>query len=336
MKNRNFHPSSRFGGPGKGGPSSRPGGPRRFGGRPGGSASGRPSGFSPRPGGGQPREAVNQASIQSRDRRKVGHRLFLLKKAKEMVREAYTGKGASLIQAIRAIDDLDSAKSLLFTRMDEWFKINFPEFSIESEETYAKIVSNFGSRESIDFGKLSEIAGEAKATTLASRANESFGSPLTIQQANALRDLSHAVIALGESRRQLEKFVGAEADAVLKNVAHLSDALVAARLLSAAGSLEKLAEMPSSTIQVIGAEKSLFKHLRTHGRSPPPKHGLIFQSPLLRSAPKDQRGRIARALAGKLAIAAKADCFTGNFIAPLLKEQLEERLAEIRRGKGKA
>lgn len=253
-----------------------------------------------------------------------------------MVREAYTGKGASLIQAIRAIDDLDSAKSLLFTRMDEWFKINFPEFSIESEETYAKIVSNFGSRESIDFGKLSEIAGEAKATTLASRANESFGSPLTIQQANALRDLSHAVIALGESRRQLEKFVGAEADAVLKNVAHLSDALVAARLLSAAGSLEKLAEMPSSTIQVIGAEKSLFKHLRTHGRSPPPKHGLIFQSPLLRSAPKDQRGRIARALAGKLAIAAKADCFTGNFIAPLLKEQLEERLAEIRRGKGKA
>ena len=79
----------------------------------------------------------------------------------------------------------------------------------------------------------------------------------------------------------------------------------------------------------MGAEKALFKHLKNK-RISPPKHGIIFQDPMINTAPLGKRGKIARALAGALSIAAKADFYTKNFIAPKLKEDLEGRLAQIR------
>ena len=115
-----------------------------------------------------------------------------------------------------------------------------------------------------------------------------------------------------------------------KNISTLIEPLLTARLISLAGGLEKLAKMSASTIQVIGAEKALFKHLRTGTQ--PPKHGLIFQSPLINAAPLHQRGKISRALATKLSIAAKADWFTGRFIADKLKATLDARLKQIREG----
>jgi len=98
-------------------------------------------------------------------------------------------------------------------------------------------------------------------------------------------------------------------------------------LIAQAGGLSKLASFPSSTVQVIGAEKALFKHLRSG--SPPPKHGLIFQHVLISTSPKHARGKIARALAAKIAIAAKADAYSHNFIAEKLKEQFEARAKDI-------
>ncbi|RLI27874.1 MAG: C/D box methylation guide ribonucleoprotein complex aNOP56 subunit, partial [Candidatus Hecatellales archaeon] len=92
--------------------------------------------------------------------------------------------------------------------------------------------------------------------------------------------------------------------------------------------LEELARLPSSTIQVLGAEKALFRALRRGGR--PPKHGIIFQHPFIHQAPRWQRGKIARALAGKISIAAKVDVFSGNRIGDRLKADLEKRVAEIR------
>ena len=96
------------------------------------------------------------------------------------------------------------------------------------------------------------------------------------------------------------------------------------------GGLERLAKLPASTIQVIGAENALFKHLKTG--SLPPKHGIIFNSAYIRSAPFEQRGRIARSLAAKLSIAAKADFYTGNFIAGKLKADLDKRVKAIQDG----
>ena len=116
---------------------------------------------------------------------------------------------------------------------------------------------------------------------------------------------------------------------VAPNVTALVGPLLGARLLSLAGSLEELAKLPASTIQVLGAEKALFRALRTGGK--PPKHGVIFQFPEIRRSPRWQRGKIARALATKLAIAARVDYFTGRYIGDELKKKLMERIDEIKK-----
>ena len=105
------------------------------------------------------------------------------------------------------------------------------------------------------------------------------------------------------------------------NIRAVAGALLGARMISLAGGLQNLAMRPASTIQVLGAEKALFRSLKTGAR--PPKHGLIFQHTLLHDAKRWQRGKIARVIAGKLAIAARADAFgEGHYIGDRLKETL--------------
>lgn len=112
--------------------------------------------------------------------------------------------------------------------------------------------------------------------------------------------------------------VSARADEVMPNVSALIGGLVAARLLSRAGGLSELARMPGSTIQVLGSEQALFSHLRAG--TPPPKHGIIFQHRRVHNAPKEVRGRVARVLAAKLAIAARLDYYRGVLVPEFIEE----------------
>lgn len=139
-------------------------------------------------------------------------------------------------------------------------------------------------------------------------------------------EMARAILSLRESRSGLENNVAKAAASIAPNLSSLAGPILAARLISRAGSLKHLSEMPSSAIQVMGAEKSLFKHLK--GSAPSPKHGLIYRHPTIISAPKRLRGKIARALAGKFAIAAKLDYF-GAGASTDLKTSLDKRLAEI-------
>src|SRR5207249_11850227 len=107
--------------------------------------------------------------------------------------------------------------------------------------------------------------------------------------------------------------------------------IIAARLVTLAGSVEDLARAPAGTVQLLGAERALFRHLRTGSR--PPKHGVLFQHPLVHRAPTWQRGAIARALAGRIAMAARADAYTKRRIAPDLLRSLDSAVIEIRRRK---
>jgi nucleolar protein 56 len=141
-------------------------------------------------------------------------------------------------------------------------------------------------------------------------------------------DLASAIMNLRESRLKIEDSLNSSIYSIAPNLSSLAGPLLAARLMSRAGSLHRLSQMPSSTIQLIGAEKSLFKHLK--GKAPSPKHGLIYRHPAILNAPKKLRGRLARALSGKLAIAARIDYHSG-VIWPELKETLDKRLSEIRR-----
>ena len=248
-------------------------------------------------------------------------------KAKAGVQRAFSQKDASLIHAVRAIDDLDEVKSLLSQRLGEWIKINFPELAL-SEERMAEVFAEFGAKEFFEQQKLAEVLNEQKAKEVIEKARASYGAKFDEHDASAVRGIAKLVKELFKARKELVEFIQVKAKQAMPNISLLVEPLLAARLVSTAGGLDKLAGMPASTIQVIGAERALFKHLRTG--SLPPKHGIIFQSTLINAAPLAHRGKIARALAAKLAIAAKADFYTGNFIAPKLKQDLDKRLAQIR------
>ncbi|MFG1530328.1 MAG: ATP-binding protein, partial [Thermoplasmata archaeon] len=102
---------------------------------------------------------------------------------------------------------------------------------------------------------------------------------------------------------------------------------LAARLLARAGGLARLSRLPAGTIQVLGAERAFFEHLR--GRAPPPRHGLLFLHPRIQSAPRSERGKLARALAGKAAIAARLDA-SGAPIRPDLRAAFDARATQVR------
>ncbi|MFH1750391.1 MAG: NOP5/NOP56 family protein [Candidatus Micrarchaeota archaeon] len=252
----------------------------------------------------------------------------LISKAKSKVREQLTRKDILLIQAVRTLDDIDKAKSLLLERLTEWFKVNFPELEIQSEEQFLKLLSLAGSKETLEKAHMEEALGADRAQKMHSLIGGSMGAPFDASDSKIIMQFAKRLHELFLLRKDIEEYIGVEAKVTLKNLSFLVEPVLAARLISTAGSLENLAKMPASTIQVIGAEKALFKHLRSGTR--PPKHGVIFQAPMVGTAPLKQRGKMARALSTKLTIAAKADFYSHNFIADKLKADLERRMKEIR------
>lgn len=255
-------------------------------------------------------------------------RAQLIEKAKSQVREQLTRKDILLIQAIRSLDDIDKAKALLLERLTEWFKINFPELEVPNEELFLKLLEVLGSKEKINKAKIVELMGEERAEKIVEISKGSMGAPFDESDSAMISNYARQLLELFTLRKQITGYIEKEGVITFRNIAYLTDPVLAARLVSTAGSLANFAKMPASTIQVIGAEKALFKHLRSGTR--PPKHGVIFQAPMVGTAPLKQRGRIARALSTKLTIAAKADYYSHNFIAEKLKEDLEKRLKEIR------
>lgn len=146
--------------------------------------------------------------------------------------------------------------------------------------------------------------------------------------------LAKAILSLRESRQATEMDVSGTVQALAPNLSTLAGPILAARLISRAGGLSRLAQMPSSRVQVMGAEKSLFKHLR--GIAPSPKHGIIFRHPAVIGSAKKLRGKVARTLAAKLAIAARLDYFGAGF-SPDLQASLDARLRDIKqRGRNKS
>lgn len=144
-----------------------------------------------------------------------------------------------------------------------------------------------------------------------------------------MRVFCNQILDLFKLRDRAEKHLEDLMKDVAPNMSFLMGSTLSAKLISIAGSLNRLAMMPSSTLQVLGAEKALFRALKTGAR--PPKHGIIFQYAPIHQAPRWQRGKIARALSGKVSIAARIDAFKGEFRGEALKKELEKRIDEIKR-----
>ncbi|MCS7123919.1 MAG: C/D box methylation guide ribonucleoprotein complex aNOP56 subunit [Candidatus Bathyarchaeota archaeon] len=251
--------------------------------------------------------------------------------AKLKVKGAVEKRDLLVAQAIQSLDDLDKTINLFMSRVREWYGVHFPELDrlLEKHETYVRLVVNFGNREGFHAERLEkEGLPRQKAEQIDNAAKSSMGADLSDRDLAQIQALARTVLGLYDLRESMEKYIDDVMEEVAPNVKALTGALLGARLIALAGGLANLAKMPASTLQVLGAEKALFRSLKTGTR--PPKHGIIFQHPYLHEAKKWQRGKIARALAGKLAIAARTDVFGGRYIGEELKADLEKRIEEIR------
>jgi nucleolar protein 56 len=233
-----------------------------------------------------------------------------------------------IIQAINSLDEIDKIANALSSRLREWYGLHFPELEnvIDSINGYAQIVLA-GKRESLT-KKIFEDAGfpDSKVEMLSLVASKSRGGDISEKNLEIVQSMAKQMLDLHELRKNLEEHVESEMDIVAPNISAILGTAVGARILGRAGSLTKLASMPASTVQVIGAEKALFRALKTGAQ--PPKHGLLFQHTLVHAAPRWQRGKIARAIAAKAVIAARVDVY-GEGINETLLEKLDVRVKEI-------
>ncbi|PVX27306.1 MAG: C/D box methylation guide ribonucleoprotein complex aNOP56 subunit [Candidatus Bathyarchaeum sp.] len=251
--------------------------------------------------------------------------------AKMKVKTTIEKRDLLAAQAVQSVDDLDKALNVFMSRLREWFGLHYPELDrlLDKHETYARLVVNLGTRENFTAENLEkEGLPSKKAQSISTVAAASMGADLAPEDLAQIQDMCKKVLDLYSVRQSLEKYVDSVMEEVAPNVKAVGGSLLGARLLALAGGLMSLAKLPASTIQVLGAEKALFRSLKTKAR--PPKHGIIFQHPFIHDAKRWQRGKIARALAGKLSIAARVDAFKGDFMGEKLNSDLEKRIEEIK------
>lgn len=216
------------------------------------------------------------------------------------------GRDRLIGQAVRSLDDIARTANVFVERLYEWYSLHYPEIK---NVNIADVVCKYGSRENIPGFK------------------QSIGVTLSEEDEAALKNFAMIIRQLDEEKKKLEKYIESSMKEIAYNLSSLVDPVLAARLLSAAGSLERLARMPASTIQLLGAEKALFRHLHNKGRSP--KYGIIYNAGIIQNASNEQKGKIARILSAKLMMAARIDYFSGRK-EDKLKKELQEEVGKVK------
>lgn len=251
---------------------------------------------------------------------------------RERVRQAAEKRDRLIVHAIETIDDLDKTLNLFASRLREFYGMHFPELgdAIDNHHTFALIISKTGEKEQITKELLVDEVKlpETKAEKILADREKSMGSPLLEKDIKIIQDQAKTVVDLYARRHELEKWMESTMAEVAPNLSGVVSPLLAARLIALAGGLRELAVSPSSKIQVLGAEKALYRTMRTG--APPPKHGIIFQDPRLNQSKWWQRGKIARAIAAKLSIASRMDFFDADDKSDKLNAELNEKIEEIK------
>ncbi len=222
--------------------------------------------------------------------------------------------GEHLAKAVNTVQDLNETINLLTERLRDWYAVYFPEFVDRYKDDIAAIVFEHVTRDEI-----------SKALDLDI---DSVGDEISVQQEAFYRRLAESIVSQKRFREELVEYIEDTMESNAPTICHLTGPRLGAELIAQAGSLKKLAMMPSSTIQTLGAEKSLFRHLKKG--TPPPKHGYILQHPYVHGASKKNRGKVSRLLANKIAIAARIDHFGGEPAGERLKEELKEKLKGLK------
>lgn len=246
-----------------------------------------------------------------------------------------------IIQAIATLDNLDKAVNMFSMRVREWYSWHFPELIkiVSDNHTYAKLALAIGDKKNLSDAKLHDIAALVNddadvAQAIIDAAKVSMGQDLSDQDMENVSAFANRVVKLAEYRRSLFQYLTDKMAIVAPNLATLIGEVVAARLISHAGSLTNLAKYPASTLQILGAEKALFRALKTKGNTP--KYGLIYHSSFIGRAGAKNKGRISRFLANKCSIASRIDNFSEEPTTKFgvaLRSQVEERLEFYASGK---
>lgn len=216
-----------------------------------------------------------------------------------------------IIHTIANINELDKTTNLLTKRLREWYSIYLPELSeeIDSNEIFVELVNKKSKEELLKEINLS--------------AEESMGADLKEIHLKEIQMLAKRIIGLYQLRKEHEEYLQKIMKIYCPNLLELAGTTIAAKLLELAKGLKRMALLPSSTVQLLGAEKALFRHLKTGSRSP--KYGVIINHPLIQKAARTDKGKAARNLADKLSLCARLDFFKGEFKAKEYKKELEEK-----------
>ena len=221
-----------------------------------------------------------------------------------------------IMQAINSVDELDKAVNILVKRLREWYDLYNPEFS-RATENHEKFVEGILGKEK------EELLEELKLS-----AKDSIGADFEQEDLEPIRNLTHQIYDMYQLRKNQLNYISNIMDEFCPNIKAICDVLIAAKLIEHAGSLKRLSEMPASTIQILGAEKALFRHMKTGAK--PPRHGIIVNHPLIAKSPDRMHGKIARTLADKISIASKVDYFNGKFIGDKLREDIEKKFSDLK------
>ena len=232
----------------------------------------------------------------------------------EQIKQSSQEEDKLLIQAINSVDDIDESISKLVERIRDWYTIYFPEMdTIGSNETYIKLIALSENREDIMENFKDQFSEDI---------DYSSGADIEEDDLKMLKSFAESIYSLQKSRKELETYIDSKMEAIAPNLRDLLGATLGAKLIAHIGSIKRLATYPASVIQIMGAEKAIFRHLKTGER--PPKHGLIFQHPTVRGAKWWNRGKIARNLALKITLAVRKDVFSGEYDPSIAEDYLKK------------
>lgn len=238
-----------------------------------------------------------------------------------------------IIQSIALLDQLDKDINTFAMRVREWYSWHFPELIklIPDNILYARVVGIIKNKTELNEDSLpiltDVVLDEVIAKEILDAARSSMGTDISDVDLININMFASRVVQLAEYRAELHKYLISKMSSVAPNLAALIGEQVGARLISHAGSLTSLAKYPASTVQILGAEKALFRALKTKGKTP--KYGLLYHSTFIGRAKQKNKGRISRYLANKCSIASRMDCFSEigtDVFGRKLREQVEERL----------
>ncbi|MBY6293786.1 hypothetical protein GLU60_00130 [Nanohaloarchaea archaeon H01] len=221
-----------------------------------------------------------------------------------------------LAKAVKQHDELENDIRNQVETLRDWYSVHFPELESElgDDDRFVQILQKYGVERS-EIEPFSEMAAR------------STGSAISASDREMIESVVDSVSSMIEARDSIEEYVRDNAAEEFENLSSLLGPLLASRLVSLAGGLEELAQKPASTVQMLGAEKALFRHLKGNGSSP--KHGVLFEHRFVRDLPEDRRGKMARFLANKTVIAARVDQYGDDDKSEKLNSEIEDKYSDL-------